>query len=307
MAELTTAPTGKERRTAAMQNRNRVREQRWKNERFAVPYRTDRPTISLSTLWFVAIVLAIVLSQWAVAVVAAVVAGIAGLQTGHVWAFHTASDRKVASGFAALTALSGLAGTFGLGLACVILSFAAFAYSLSGVDHRIPAATPSRSNPAASSARGSASQRPQPRPRSQHVALFDFTGILIRSSIPAGLAAGSLVALTGRGVGAAISLVILASAYEIGDYLVGTGSANAIEGPIAGIAVLAVAGATLAITQPFPFDGPRAVLFAVLTAACCPLGQILGSAILPRGDAWAPGLRRLDSLLIAGPLWLLLL
>ncbi len=310
MAELTATVSAKERRTAAMQNRNRNREQRWKNERFSVPYRTDRPTISLSILWFVAVVLAIVLSQWAVAVVAAAVAGVAALQTGHAWAFHAPSDRRVAAGFAALTALSGLAGTFGLGLACVILSFAAFAYSLSGVDHH----TPLTDNPATNSpetalpgARTVASQRLQTRPKSQQAALLDFTGILIRSSIPAGLAAGSLVALTGRGIGAAISLVVLVSAYEIGDYLVGTGSANAIEGPIAGIAVLAVAGAALAITQPSPFDGPRAVLFAILTAISCPLGQILGSAILPRGDSWAPGLRRLDSLLIAGPLWLLLL
>ncbi len=302
MAGLTTIVSAKERRTAAMQNRNRVREQRWKNERFAVPYRTDRPTISLSVLWFVAIVLAIVLSQWAVAAVATVVAGVAGLQTGHAWAFHAPSDRRVAAGFAALTALSGLAGTFGLGLACVILSFAAFAYSLSGVDHHV-----SEANTAEIGAQTTTSQRLQTRPKSQQATLLDFTGILIRSSIPAGLAAGSLVALTGRGVGAAISLVVLVSAYEVGDYLVGTGSANAIEGPIAGIAVLAVVGAALAITQPSPFDGPRAVLFAVLTAISCPLGQILGSAILPRGDSWAPGLRRLDSLLIAGPLWLLLL
>ena len=302
MAGLTTIVSAKERRTAAMQNRNRVREQRWKNERFAVPYRTDRPTISLSVLWFVAIVLAIVLSQWAVAAVATVVAGVAGLQTGHAWAFHAPSDRRVAAGFAALTALSGLAGTFGLGLACVILSFAAFAYSLSGVDHHV-----SEANTAEVGPQTTTSQRLQTRPKSQQATLLDFTGILIRSSIPAGLAAGSLVALTGRGVGAAISLVVLVSAYEVGDYLVGTGSANAIEGPIAGIAVLAVVGAALAITQPSPFDGPRAVLFAVLTAISCPLGQILGSAILPRGDSWAPGLRRLDSLLIAGPLWLLLL
>ncbi len=302
MPELAMRATAKERRTAAMQNRNKVRQQRWKNERYAVPYRTDRPTISLSVLWFVAIVLAIVLSQWAVAVVAVVVAGIAGLQTGHAWAFHAPSDRRVAAGFAALTALSGLAGTFGLGLACVILSFAAFAYSLSGVDHHISGASSAEDG-----TQKSASPRLQNRPQSQQAALLDFTGILIRSSIPVGLAAGSLVALTGRGVGAAIALVILVSAYEVGDYLVGTGSANAIEGPIAGIAVLAVAGAALAITQPSPFDGPRAVLFAVLTAICCPLGQILGSAILPRGDSWAPGLRRLDSLLITGPLWLLLL
>lgn len=296
--------TPKQQRADANQRRNRAREERWKNERYSVPYRTDRPTVTLGVLWFVAISLSVITSQWAVAVVVAAVAGIAGLQTGHAWARHAPSDRKVAAGFAAVMALSGLAGTFGLGLACVILSFSAFAYSLSGVVHRPSGSESAPPRP------GASAQTAQSRKASQAAhrdALIDFTGILIRSSIPAGLAAGSLIALTGRGTGAAISLLLLVSAYEVGDYLVGSGSANAIEGPIAGLAALAVVGAGLVLTQPVPFDGPLAVLFSILTAVTCPLGQVLGSAILPRGDAWAPGLRRLDSLLIAGPLWLLLL
>lgn len=272
--------TRKQRRSDSNARRNKAREDRWKNERFAVPYRTERPTISLSVLWFVLILSAITFSAWAVAVVASGVAGIAGLQTGHEWARHAPSDRRMAAGFAVVTGLSGLAGTFGLGLACVILVFAAMAYSLTGVVHMGP---------------------------SKRDSAIDFAGILVRSAVPAGVAAGSLVALTSRGTGAAVGLLLLVSAYEVGDYLVGSGSANAVEGPIAGLAALAVAGAGLALAQPSPFDGPRAILFAILTAACCPLGQVLGSAILPRGDAWAPGLRRLDSWLLAGPLWLLLL
>lgn len=277
---MTESPTRKQRRDTANSRRNRAREDRWKNERYAVPYRTDRPTISLSILWFVTIVLAIALSPWLVAAVVAVVAGVAGLQTGHAWAKHAPSDRRVSASFAVIMALCGLAGTVGLGIGSLILTFAAVAYSLSGVIPQGPG---------------------------KQESTIDFAGILIRSSLPAGIAGGSLIALTGRGVGAAIGLVLLVSAYEIGDYLVGSGSANAVEGPVAGIAVLAVVGAGLALAQPAPFDGPRVVLFSILTAACCPLGQILASAILPRGDAWSPGLRRLDSLLLAGPIWLLLL
>lgn len=280
----------RERTSRASSKRNQARTDRWKNDRFAVPYRTDRPTISLGILWFVCVIGAIVYSPWLLAAGVAFVAGVAGLQTGHAWAKHVPSDRKAASALAALMAATGLGGTFGLGLGCVLLTLFAMALAL--------ATTPDPDSSRSASRAARVSQRD---------AKIDFAGVVVRSSIPVGLAAGSLVALTGRGIGAAIGLVLLVSAYETGDYLVGTGSANAVEGPVAGIAALAVVGAGLVLAKPLPFDGPRAILFSVLTAACCPLGQVLGSAVLPRGDAWAPGLRRLDSLLLAGPLWLLLL
>lgn len=273
-------------RSEADLRRGQAREDRWKNERFAVPYRTDRPTVSLGVLWFGAVVLAALTSQWLVGLLAALVAGIAGLQTGHAWAQFGPSDRRVASAMAGVVAVCGIAGTFGLGLGTVIVSVGGVAYCYVGVSHSPLPKTATRSSSPAS----------------------ELCGVLLRSSVPAGLAAGSLVALTGRGSGAAISLLLLVSAYETGDYLVGTGSANAVEGPVAGLAALAVVGAGLVFAQPVPLDtGPKAVTFALLTAACCPLGQLLGSAVLPRGASWAPGLRRLDSLLLAGPLWLLLL
>jgi hypothetical protein len=47
-------------------------------------------------------------------------------------------------------------------------------------------------------------------------------------------------------------------------------------------------------------------VFGGFAAFCCPLGQIAASAILPSADARAPALRRLDSLLLLGPAWALL-
>ena len=41
-----------------------------------------------------------------------------------------------------------------------------------------------------------------------------------------------------------------------------------------------------------------------LAALACPFGQIIGSFMLPRPDARAPALRRLDSYLLAAPLTL---
>lgn len=287
--------TRKQRRADNNLRRSRAREQRWATERYSVPYRTDRPTVSLGIAWFVVAGACIVTSQWLVGLLAAVVAGVAGLQTGHAWAAHAPSDRRVAAGTAAFVALSGLGGTFGLGLAVTISTVGMLVYSFVGVQHRVRVSDDAQLD-----------RRSRPATRTDLAA--DFAGILLRSSVPAGVAAGSLVALTGRGIGAALAVLLLVSAYEVGDYLVGTGSDNAFEGPVAGVAVLALVGASLVLAQPDPIDsGPKAVVFALLTAVCCPLGQVLGSAILPRGSAWAPGLRRLDSLLIAGPIWLILL
>jgi hypothetical protein len=52
-----------------------------------------------------------------------------------------------------------------------------------------------------------------------------------------------------------------------------------------------------------PFDFGGAWAFGALAAFLCPIGQLAASAILPSAGASAPGLRRLDSLLLAGPAW----
>ena len=75
---------------------------------------------------------------------------------------------------------------------------------------------------------------------------------------------------------------------------------------MAGLVSLGVVAFLLFLVQPAPFDSRSILLFAVLAGVCCPLGQILASGLLPRGNAWAPALRRLDSYLLAAPIWLLL-
>ena len=44
-----------------------------------------------------------------------------------------------------------------------------------------------------------------------------------------------------------------------------------------------------------------------LAAVCCPVGQLVASALLPDPDSPAPALRRIDSFLVLGPLWAFLL
>lgn len=52
-----------------------------------------------------------------------------------------------------------------------------------------------------------------------------------------------------------------------------------------------------------PFRDNALLSFGAIAAGLCPLGQLMGSAILPRSDAKAPAVRRLDSLLVLGPVW----
>src|SRR5690606_34142831 len=90
---------------------------------------------------------------------------------------------------------------------------------------------------------------------------------------------------------------------DASDYIVGSGASNGVEGPLAGGLFIAATTTMLAVTEVPPFRGADVWSFAMLAAVACPAGQILASAMLPRADAFAPALRRLDSMLIVAPAW----
>ena len=112
-----------------------------------------------------------------------------------------------------------------------------------------------------------------------------------------------MVLLTRLDQGSAIALLLLASAYETGDYLVGSGARNPYEGPVAGIAAITVVTFIVSTLSISAFDVGQAWLFGGAVAVLAPLGQLLASALLPAAGAPAPALRRLDSLLLAAPVW----
>lgn len=264
-----------DRRNAKFRRRAQEREARWEQNRLAVPYRIDGPKISFGVIWFAAAVGAILSSTVLLAVLVAAVAGLAGLQAGHAW-FGDESQAKWWTAFAAFVpGVLGVIGPVGLGAGIGIALLVLAAGTMLEPDDRLP--------------------------------LGIAFGAQARSSIPIGLAAGSLVALSEFELGAVLSLVLLVSAYESGDFLVGSGSSNALEGPISGMVALSSVLFVLWVVAPTPFTDRSMVLFGILAAVCCPLGQILASALLPRGAAWAPALRRLDSYLVVAPLWLFLL
>lgn len=256
-------------------------------DRFAVPHFTDGPKITLGVAWFVAMAFGIVRFWPLAAVLAGSVAAVAGLQSANAWRRRTIVDHRVSAAVAGVVGYAGAARTLGLGLAVLFAVIVCAVWVVVGLDLRRPPASLRALSPTGR--------------------LAVLTGVAVTTSIPVGLAAGAIVALARREPWAALALLALVSAYEVGDFLVGSGSANAVEGPIAGIVSLAVVGFALRLVQPDPFDAATAVLFSAVAAVACPLGQVVGSAILPHGSEWAPALRRLDSYLVVAPLWLLLL
>ncbi|MFW2382042.1 MAG: hypothetical protein ACN4GZ_09810 [Acidimicrobiales bacterium] len=282
----------KARRQAGVNTRAAQREDRWNNFRYAVPYRTEGPKISLGLLWFASVLGAAWISGILTIVPISVAVTVGGFQVGHAWvtdpaagpAAHRVGEmvsvptfRFLSAVLALLTALGGWGGAFGLGMAVIVVTLLALLCGAwfgggVGLDRAL-----------------------------------EVGSLLVRSAVPVGLAGGALAAVAVDQPRAFVVMFVLISAYETADFLVGTGSSNAVEGPVAGLAAVAVAAFALRLIPPEPLTQASLTAFAVLTGLCCVVGQILASAVLPRGGAYAPGLRRLDSAMVTAPLWLVLL
>jgi hypothetical protein len=118
-----------------------------------------------------------------------------------------------------------------------------------------------------------------------------------------GTAAAAPVLLRSINISSALYLLACAAIYDAGAYLVGTGASSAWEGPAAGVvAILPLTMAAAVVLVP-PFHGGAPLLLGGLAAVLAPFGPLAGSALLGDRTAFAPALRRLDSLLIMGPIW----
>jgi len=120
-----------------------------------------------------------------------------------------------------------------------------------------------------------------------------------------GLAAGAPVLLRRDSLVLALVLVAFAAVHDAAAYIVGTGAQHAWEGPIA--AMLSIGAVTLAVAAILvpPFRGASPWVLGAVAAVAAPLGPMLGSVLLGNRRARAPALRRLDSLLVLGPVWAL--
>lgn len=117
-----------------------------------------------------------------------------------------------------------------------------------------------------------------------------------------GLAAAGPVLLSGLGLAAPIVLLLLVCAYDAGDYLVGSENSNRWEGPVAGMAAVAVVAFAAAVVEVPPVSIEVAVAFGVLVAVAAPLGPPVAAVLAGSSRHRSRCVRRIDSLVVVGPL-----
>ena len=240
--------------------------------RIAVVYDVEGPRVRLGLAWFVGAIAATVLAPFTIAVVLAVAAGFAGRQVVRAWG-SVQWQADLAAGLGAVPVLAALLGTRAIVAAAVVAVLVAVGASFAPDGPRLP---------------GRGGRRAA-------------AGILVLAVVPA-LGAACVVLVRAESVIAAAVLIVLASAYEVGDYIVGSGASNPIEGPLAGVTTATLVSLPLAIILVEPYNDAGLALIA-FTALACPLGQVVASAVLPGAGAHAPALRRIDTLLVLAPLW----
>jgi hypothetical protein len=240
--------------------------------RLAVVYDIEGPRVRLGVGWFLVALVGVFVSPITAALVYAVAAGWAARQVARAWG-SVAWQADVATGLGAVPVLAALGGTRVLIAALCV-----------GVLVAIGAAcAPDGARLAGRGGRSAA------------------LGILVLAIVPS-VGAASMVLVRGDSRAAAVALLVLVSAYEMGDFVVGSGASNSLEGPIAGLTTMLLVGFPLAVMLVHPFDDAGAPLLG-FAAAACPFGQVVASGLLPDAGASAPALRRIDTLLVLGPLW----
>jgi len=241
-------------------------------ERYAVVHETDGPRVRLGLCWFVLAFGAILAGSMFTAALFGCTAAVAAAQMARCWRKRRARPSDVmAAGGAALIAVGAMFGAGGAGLgilACVAVAFVAAAGDTESPNARIAD-----------------------------------VGMTLQCALPPGIVAMSMVLLTRLDQGSAIALLLLVSAYETGDFLIGAGSANPYEGPAAGAAAIVVITFIVSTLPISTLSFGEAWLFGGLVAILAPGGQWLASGLLPSATSPASALRRLDSLLITAPLW----
>jgi hypothetical protein len=128
--------------------------------------------------------------------------------------------------------------------------------------------------------------------------------LFVAAMAPA-VAAMSVVLARGQGINEAITLVAAICAYDMADFFMGNGR-TALGGPVgvvAGWVSIGVIGLYATAVMNPPFTGVRTIVLFGLIAVLASAGVVLGAWL--SGPARLPAVRRLDSLMLAAPAWVL--
>lgn len=242
------------------------------DNRWRIHYDIDGPRVRLGLLWFAGAMAAFALGLVAVILYFGVAFAAAAAHTLRTWrAQGRPLEPRLALAATAVVVVAAALGPQVMGGALIAVAVGAVAASTS-----VP---PGPGSPLAKA------------------------GMVLQASLPTAVAGGCLVLLADREMWAVVALVLLTSAYESGDFLIGSGAANAVEGPVAGAAAVLVTSLVVAAAGVPPFDVAEAMVLGLAVAPLAFLGQLLASAMLPHSRSFAPALRRVDSLLLASPVW----
>jgi hypothetical protein len=123
----------------------------------------------------------------------------------------------------------------------------------------------------------------------------------LAASLPIGIAAASPVLVRALGLTETLVFLSMLFAYDAASFVVGTGSGGPWEGPVAGAVATLPVTLVIAAVLVNPFDGASPFVLGLAAMLGAPAGQLAADALV--GDVEAPAVRRLDSLLVAGPVW----
>jgi hypothetical protein len=130
-----------------------------------------------------------------------------------------------------------------------------------------------------------------------------FPFLLVLAELGPAVAAASVVAARGQGGSQALTLLVAICLYDMANFLSGTGLRGGVVGALVGMITVAIFAVLVAavVVPPFSGDSPW-ILFG--TVAClAPAGVFIMGRIGP--SLRLPAVRRLDSLLLAGPAWVI--
>lgn len=123
--------------------------------------------------------------------------------------------------------------------------------------------------------------------------------LLVAVFLPS-IAAASAVAARTQGFSEGVTLLVAICLFDMANFLTGSSSRGGPAGVVFGALTLAVLAVLVSAVVVPPFSGHSAWVLVGLVAVLAPAGVYLASAVAGRP---LPALRRLDSLALAGPAW----
>jgi hypothetical protein len=126
--------------------------------------------------------------------------------------------------------------------------------------------------------------------------------VLMAAFCPA-VATAAVVLALGQGLSEALTLLAGVCLYDMASFMTGTGPRGGVVGILAGWVTIGVLAVLVAAVVVPPYSGHRPWILLGLVALLVPAGVFLCSRI--GNGRRLPALRRLDSLVLAGPAWVI--